>query len=260
MRHASFFAFRCVLFAFLAAASLDVDAQPALSAGKPIRIEASLVVQQDRQALENPSREHVVTIPEGMRVSAGVTSTEIDPVLEVVDQATGEVIAFDDDGGGGLNSLAAFPVHKTGSYLFRVSNLGSGGGSYTLLIETLPPLPDALPIGAPSLRMNFSVQDGELTTNDARSGAYFDDYRLPLREGDEVLVRLQSFDFSPSAAILHFRNRDGAEIAFSDDMSGGPGAILLFRAPAEDEYVIRVTSLMAPQTGRYRLWVGRAAR
>lgn len=261
MRFTNILGFRFCVFGLSIAAGSNAGAQDDLEPGRPLEIRGVINVPQAAEAPPAPAvNDHVVRLPAGARVMAGVQAPDIDPVLEVVEQSSGQVVAADDDGGQGLNSLTTFAVRNEGAYVFRVRNFQTNSGPYILSIETLPALPDPGDIPSPTIRMAFSVQDGDLAAEDARSNAYFDDYDLPLGQGGEVLVRLFSADFDPSIAIVRRADREGPQIAFSNDLAGTGGALLLFRAETTDDYVVRVTSAGDQQTGRYRLWVGRVTR
>lgn len=76
----------------------------------------------------------------GQTVSVNLTA-DFDTYLQLVNAATGEVIAFDDDSGSGLNSRLGFTVESGIDYLIRVTSFWTGAtGDYTLATEsvTLP--------------------------------------------------------------------------------------------------------------------------
>ena len=60
--------------------------------------------------------------------------SDLDPVLEIFagDAPAGEVLASDDDGGGGLNARVRFLVPRTGSYVVRASGVSPSAGAYLL--------------------------------------------------------------------------------------------------------------------------------
>jgi hypothetical protein len=237
------------------AAAAPADAAPADAAPPAAALPVEMAAPADAAVDEHPIR-----LSRETRVRVAVNSTEIDPVLEIVDPDSGDVVAYDDDGGEGLNSLTYFTARRDGVHLFRVRSLGGTAGAYELVVEALPPLPDPAVLPAPSLRVLFSTADGALAEGDARAAAWFDDYYLTMAAGNEAIIRLQSFDFDPWVAIARLAERDGAEIAFATDLAGGGGAMLLFRAEEAGDYVVRVSSAGERQTGRYRLWVGRPVR
>ena len=60
--------------------------------------------------------------------------SDLDPMLEIFagDNPAGEVLASDDDGGGGLNARVRFLVPRTGSYVVRASGVSPSAGAYSL--------------------------------------------------------------------------------------------------------------------------------
>ncbi|QZH74498.1 MAG: pre-peptidase C-terminal domain-containing protein [Erythrobacter sp.] len=78
----------------------------------------------------------------------------LDPYLELQD-ARGETIAFDDDGGNGLNSLITHVFDEAGTYTIAAQGYGESTGDYTLRIrerrEAMAQLPlQVIGIGDPA--------------------------------------------------------------------------------------------------------------
>jgi hypothetical protein len=63
-----------------------------------------------------------------------VSEGDLDPYLELLD-ASGETIAFDDDGGNGLNSLLIHVFEKAGTYTISAQGFGESQGDYTLRVR-----------------------------------------------------------------------------------------------------------------------------
>lgn len=63
-----------------------------------------------------------------------VSEGDLDPYLELLD-ANGETIAFDDDGGNGLNSLLTHVFDKAGTYTISAQGFGESEGAYTLRVR-----------------------------------------------------------------------------------------------------------------------------
>jgi len=59
--------------------------------------------------------------------------TSLDPFLELRDD-TGEVVASNDDSGGGLNARLRYVMQSGGTYTITASAYGEGGGDYTLRV------------------------------------------------------------------------------------------------------------------------------
>lgn len=71
-----------------------------------------------------------------LEVALQAGDEEIDPFLTLYadTDVEGEVLASDDDGGEGLNSLLRYLVPKTGTYTIAVSGYGDSAGAYTLMV------------------------------------------------------------------------------------------------------------------------------
>ena len=79
--------------------------------------------------------EYSFTMEAGQNAVVSVVSDAIDPMVEVYD-AAGSLIASDDDGGDGLNSLLDFSAPRSGVYWVRVLTYGSGAsGQYDIQVE-----------------------------------------------------------------------------------------------------------------------------
>ena len=81
--------------------------------------------------------------------------SDLDPVLEIFagDAPAGEVLASDDDGGGGLNARVRFLVPRTGSYVVRASGVSPSAGAYTLAAgssQTAEAAPRLIELGRPA--------------------------------------------------------------------------------------------------------------
>lgn len=176
--------------------------------------------------------------------TSGAADTRIDPFLQVLNADTGAVVAFNDDGGTGLNSRLSFTVGANTDYVIRATSFSSGDvGAYTLSTST----------------SSFSL-DGTLAetdpSNPTRSGTFRDDYFLTgVNPGQQVQLDLNS----PTGAgnfdtFIQLVNADtGAVITSNDD--GGPGlnSRLNFTAQEGIDYIARVTSFASGATGDYSL-------
>ena len=62
------------------------------------------------------------------------SDSEDDPVLELRD-ADGNYLAYDDDGGGGLDSLIRYDLNAGTTYIVFAMNIGGGKGDFTLSVS-----------------------------------------------------------------------------------------------------------------------------
>ena len=249
----------------LAAASslaLVLAAGPVLaqSAG-PLRVGASVdgsIGDGDATAEDEAYRydDYAVTVRAGERLEAVMRSAEFDTVLEMrVEDGTGEPLATDDDGlGEGTDSRLRFTAPAAGTYILRARNLsGLEGGAYTLSLSERPPAPRApRPSG---LRLGQTVR-GDLSARDPETddGLPYDAFSFRARQGDRFAVALDSEAFDPVLRVGRMEDGAFAELAQNDDgPDSGLNSRLVFTAPDNGDYLIRVTPLNASAMGAYSL-------
>ena len=249
----------------LAAASslaLVLAAGPVLaqSAG-PLRVGASVdgsIGDGDATAEDEAYRydDFAVTVRAGERLEAVMRSAEFDTVLEMrVEDGTGEPLATDDDGlGEGTDSRLRFTAPAAGTYILRARNLsGLEGGAYTLSLSERPPAPRApRPSG---LRLGQTVR-GDLSARDPETddGLPYDAFSFRARQGDRFAVALDSEAFDPVLRVGRMEDGAFAELAQNDDgPDSGLNSRLVFTAPDNGDYLIRVTPLNASAMGAYSL-------
>ncbi len=76
----------------------------------------------------NPTRfdrlkdDYILDFPQSSWVDVGLTSKQFDCYLQVIDPLTGKILAFDDDGGEGLNAQLRFQGEKGDRIILRASS------------------------------------------------------------------------------------------------------------------------------------------
>lgn len=86
---------------------------------------------------ESWMEEHSVEARGGRALLVSMTSTQVDAYLEVLD-AQGELIAANDDSGGGTDALLVVYLPESGTYTIRANAFSAGEtGSYTLQYRLL---------------------------------------------------------------------------------------------------------------------------
>lgn len=249
----------------LAAASclaLVVAAGPALAqSAAPLAVGATVegaIEDGDQTQVEDSYRydDYAVTARAGQRFEAILRSGEFDTYIEVFppDEAA-DPIATDDDGlGEGTDSRVRFTASAAGTYILRARPLsGLDGGAYTLSLSERPPAPRApRPSG---IRLGQTVT-GELTSRDPESddGLPYDAFSFRARQGDRLAVGLNSDAFDPVLSVGHNVEGTYVELAGNDDgPDSGLNSRLVFTAPDNGEYLIRVLPLNATDSGDYSL-------
>ncbi len=161
----------------------------------------------------------------GSAVSIMLNSEAFDAFLTVQD-AAGNEVASDDDGGGNLNSrIAVFRLEAGQTYSIVASSLGGTAiGAYTLQVDSV-----TFSSGGP-------ITIGESLTGYADGG--YPSYTFSADVGEMVVITLRSEDFD---SFVRLYDSQGSVLASDDDSGGNLDAqISFFTIPASGEYTIQV--------------------
>ena len=242
------------LVAALAGPAFAQEARP-LAPGDQI---SESLTDSDSTAPDDAYRydSYAVTATAGQRLEAVMISEAFDAYLEVrAEGQDGEPIASDDDGlGEGTHSRLRFSVPADGVYILRARTLsGIEGGDYTLVLTERPPAK------APPEPARVSVGDtvaGDLAEGDAESdsGGLYEDWTFEGRQGDRVLIGLDSEAFDPVVRVGRITDGAFTELAMNDDgPDSGLNSRLVFTVPEAGAYVVRAAPLNAGASGAYSL-------
>ncbi|HYD28834.1 PPC domain-containing protein [Brevundimonas sp.] len=200
--------------------------------------------------------DYAVRVRAGQRLEAVLRSEAFDAFLEVFPEgAADEALASDDDGlGEGTDSRLRFTATAAGTWILRARPLsGLEGGAYTLSLAERPPAPRApRPSG---IRLGQTV-NGDLTARDPETddGAPYDAFSFRARQGDRFTVALDSEAFDPVLRVGRMIDRAFVQLAENDDgPDSGLNSRLVFTAPDDGDYLIRVTPLNGAGGGAYAL-------
>lgn len=258
---------RSISIATVSVLALMVVAAPAL-AQEAIRIGASVtgtLDEADAIAADEGYRydDYRFTARTGQRLDIIMRSEAFDTYLGLYNaESDADELQGDDDGfGEGTDSRLRFTADRDGDYLLRARTLsGPDGGAYTLSISERPPAaraprPTAIRIG--------QDRSGELAARDPETedGAFYDAYSFRARTGDRVGIRLASTAFDPVVRVGRMNGNEFVELAQNDDGPGG-GALdsyLVFTAPGNETFIVRVTPLSETGTGAYTLSLSEVA-
>ncbi|MEP0831206.1 S8 family peptidase [Microcoleus sp. AS-A8] len=183
----------------------------------------------------------------GQSVQLNLNSPTFDAYLQVVNAATGEVVA-ENDNFSGTNSQLTFTTQAEVDYIVRATSSALGAtGAYSLVTNN-GDLTSATPISGSQTFSGTLVNSDP--ANSLRPGSYYDGYLLTnLTVGQAVQVNMNSaFD-----AYLQVVNADtGQIVAFNDDAKGR-NSQLAFIVESGVDYIVRATSYGASVTGNYTL-------
>lgn len=179
-----------------------------------------------------------------------LTSTSYNPLLFLFD-ASGRLVAFDDDGAGSRNSSIRV-LGPPGQYFLAATSSAPGEtGTYQLSSRALPPRSSCLEAWVvPGVSISGSLASGDCPV---ASGAYADLYFVYLEAGQQITIVQRSTAFN-SYLVLGDAST-GSPVVENDNGAGGNDARIAYTAPRDGPYFIYARSLAAGQTGAYTLSV-----
>lgn len=210
----------------------------------------------------------------GETLAITMRSDDFDPILSVLAcGASDEDIAF--DVGGDASSRIEVTLPRDCEYEIRAASLlRSEGGAYTLRVEsrlasaegnaaapgdyssiTLAVPADSVAEGPARLQRGTAAA-GELHPTDRqalRDSAYFDLFSFRGREGETVVIRMESGAFDTELRVGHRVDGAWTELADDDDGGGGTNSELTLTLPADGEYQVMAKALRPGDTGAYTL-------
>lgn len=177
-------------------------------------------------------------------VRIDLTSTSIDPVLEL-QTASGGRIAFNDDFHG-LNSMIITRL-SAGSYVIQVWDYSGQAGPYQLSLRAGP---DCSPLGELQLG---ETETGSLASDDCiwEAGGQSDNWSLRLTERTNLRMEAKSPDFDE---VVLIRDQQGRIMNGADEHGPAGFAQLDMEVPA-GEWTITVGALTPGRIGSYELTV-----
>ncbi len=170
----------------------------------------------------------------------------LDSYLKLLDSQK-QVIAEDDDGGGGLDSRIVHSLAQ-GTYTIIAHPFGGSSGGYSLSVS----------IGAPRPPQKTIIEKGELSVGRRIDGfiAPNESHRYSLKMLKKENLAFDAIQISPNMdPILELRDTTGKIIAQDDDGGGGRNATIV-RNLEKGEYLVDVFSF-GNAGGPYRLYVSR---
>jgi hypothetical protein len=203
--------------------------------------------------------EHRVRLEGGRRYSLSVTSRTFDPKLQLLRVGVEQVLAEDDDSGGGVTPRLSFTPPATADYLLRVSSALPGGvGEYSLDVQPAAPLPPLVVRPARIERGESQIFDGNLAAGSFENGRRYQDYELRLTAGQAAMIHVLGLSGLDTALqIFSLADRGNRPLAQDDDGGGGANPFVYFAPAQPGTYVVRVIGADAQAQGTYRLRISR---
>jgi len=185
-----------------------------------------------------------------IELNGAETSTLSDPFLNLYD-ATGTLVAWDDDSGPGTDSLLVFTATGTGPFYIGAGAYGDlGAGAYTVSVtETAAPVDLPADTTTPVTLSIAGSYTGSLETPGDQ-----DWIRVELVAGQFYRISLEGAGASPmSDPFLSLFDADGTLIASNDDGGDGFNALLGFTPTVSGTYYLGVGSAADTDTGSYEI-------
>lgn len=217
----------------------------------------SVLESLDRNDRPNPTRlgsysddYRLVGLNPGQQATIDLVAinNSFDTYVQLINASTGQVIAFDDDSGEGLNSRLTFTATAGVEYAVRVTSFNINAiGDYRLSVTPASTIAGSLS-GSGSLSGRLSSTD---FVNPTRFNTFRDDYRLTgVTAGQQIRINLTG-DFDSYLQLVNAAT--GEVLSFNDDANGTLNSELAFTVQDGNNYLVRVTSYDAQETGSYTL-------
>lgn len=181
-----------------------------------------------------------------------------------VEDSAGKQLAFNDDGGEGLNSRLRFTPPKDGNYQIIATTFGGGAGAYTLKVRStavvdkkaaaLPPAADGKvhTVGA-GLKIEAQIA-GNDPKDRVRRQSNAKVYEVKMKAGKTYTIDMESGD-EDLDPYLRLEDKAGKQLASDDDGGNNLNARIVHRAEADGTYRIIATTFDGGDTGPFVLRV-----
>ncbi len=242
------------------AANIVTNNEPALTTGTAIVVGQPVYGELSASDPASNSRyvdTWTVRLTQGQTYTVTARSTTFDTFLGMVDGS--EMVASDDDSGGGSDSRLTFTAPRTGSYSVMITSIEANGlGRYSIDVTQGSGGGGGNTGGgvriSGALQRNGNVtgrlESGDMTASD---NTYEDYYTYEARRGESVTITLESTDFDAYLKLGSFTNGQYQFISSNDDGAGGTNSRITYTFTNAGTYVIIANSLSANETGRYTL-------
>jgi hypothetical protein len=211
------------------------------------------------QICEAARGEHRVRLEGGLRYAISATSPDFDPYLRLLPAGTEQVVAEDDDSGGGVTPRVSFTPPTSGDYVVRVTGAMPGAaGNYALSVTPQGPLPALVARPSRTQGAQWQIFEGALTEQSPTElGRRFTDYDLSLRPGEAAMIHVQGANLDTQLQIFPAAARGGRPLAEDDDGGGGTNPFIFFAPDQGGRFVVRVIGVDDRARGAYRLRIAR---
>lgn len=217
----------------------------------------------------------------GERIVVTLRSIQFDAYVMVQRYPGGSspLLARDDDGGSGSDARVELTLPDNDDYLITVTTVERGEtGAYRLSVQSnrtaaQPARPalaaaDSKPAGDSKRSTSDSrlLVPGQAVTGTLGSAppgplaTAEGDWRYAGREGETITLDMLSSEFDPYLTLYSLGRQAVARVAQDDNGGGGLNSRIVYRLPADGEYVARAERRQPGRSGSYTLSFGSSAR
>lgn len=183
-----------------------------------------------------------------LSITLDAAASTLDPVLLVIDEATGGQLGFNDDGSG-LNSRLILTLAAHQTIRITASGYGPTSGAYKLGVESVRVMDE---VGANGQDLSVDAQGNAEFSGSVDFSGDTDVFHLPPGLTGSFIVTLDADSNVALDPLLRVLDGSGFEIDRNDDGGGGLNSSLLITLMETDQRDL-VASGFGSTAGRYRL-------
>src|SRR5262245_21912583 len=207
--------------------------------------------------VELPAKTFQIKLTSGAKYRIDLIGHDLDPVLAIQD-GTGKQIAFDDDGGDGLNSRLDFVAPADATYKFICASL-KGTGNITLTVKQTAAGKTGTGGGAASgkeVKFEGQVANSDPAIKFQNREFHGKPHEVKMSAGKKYQLDMVKKDGSIDP-LLFLQDNSGKVLMVDDDSGGFPNARIIFMCLKDDTYKLFAAALTGE--GGYTLTVKEVA-
>jgi len=225
------------VFAFLPHSLIAQVGPDRLRLGEPIS--SSLSADGPRLAEEGPFRSYRFEGTAGTSYRISLRSSDFQPHLRIGRTVAGVTDYLLTGGYHGLGEEASLVLtaEESDTYLITVQSADGATGNFALLVSAWAPTAESLTVDQPV----SNTVDGEVQ------------HSFRMNAGEEVVITARSRDFDTLLEVGRMAATGFVSLDSDDDGAGDTDSRLYFTAPADGEYVARLTPYAGGDGGGYAI-------
>jgi Bacterial pre-peptidase C-terminal domain len=195
-------------------------------------------------SVDLPAKTFLIKLTNGAKYRIDLIGPDLDPVLAIQD-GTGKQIAFDDDGGEGLNSRLDFVAPADATYKFVCASL-KGTGNITLTVKQTATgktgTGDGGAASGKEVKFEGQVANSDPTIKLGNREFHGKPHEVKMAAGKKYQLDMVKKDGSIDP-LLFLQDKTGKVLAVDDDGGGFPNARIIFPCVKDDTYKLFAAAL-----------------